>query len=232
MEHFYDRTELLLGTHNYNKIKDLKILILGIGGVGGYTLEALVRIGVENICIVDNDTFSVSNMNRQILATIDTIGENKTDVAIERAKKINPNINIKGLNTFYTPGQTNIDFSKFDFVIDAIDNITAKCDIIQKCAILNIKLISCMGTGNKIDATKLQIADIYKTENCKLAKIIRKFCRDNKIKKLPVVFSSETPRQTPTIENNGKHSPASLSYVPAVAGMLLAQYVIQETIKE
>ena len=232
MENFYDRTILLIGKDNYNKLKNLKVLLFGIGGVGGYTLEALVRAGVENITIVDNDQFTTSNLNRQILATTDSIGYNKIDIAIARAKNINPNVNIVGLNLFYTPEHNNINFESYDFVIDAIDTISAKCDIIQKCNNLNIKLISCMGTGNKLDASKLQISDIYKTENCKLAKIIRKFCRDNRIKRLPVVFSKEISENTPVIENNGKHSPASISYVPAVAGMLLAQYVILDTIKD
>lgn len=231
MENFYDRTELLIGKQKLSRLKHCHILLFGLGGVGGYALEGLVRAGIENIDIVDNDIFSITNINRQNLATIANIGKNKTDEAIIRAKLINPNININSYNMFFLPDKHNIDFKKYDFVIDAIDTITAKFEIIKQCFDNKTPLISCMGTGNKLDATKLKITNIHKTHTCKVAKLIRKFCKDNNIKNLTVVYSEELSL-TNHINENGRHAPASISYVPAVAGMLLCQHVILELIKD
>ncbi len=224
MNNFLIRTEMLIGKENIDILKNSKILLIGVGGVGGYILEALVRSGVGNIDIIDNDTIDQTNLNRQILATIDVIGKDKVNVAINRAKSINPEIKIQGFKMFFLPeNSSEIDFNKYDFIIDAIDTITAKLEIIKKCDSLNIPLISCMGTGNKLDATKFKISDIYNTKNCKVAKIIRKLCKENDIKKLTVLYSDEINK----VENPSR-IPASIAYTPAIAGLLISQYVIQK----
>ncbi|MBE5734961.1 MAG: tRNA threonylcarbamoyladenosine dehydratase [Clostridiales bacterium] len=233
MENFYDRTELLIGKDNMTKLKNSHILIFGLGGVGGSVLEALVRVGIENIDIVDNDTINITNLNRQIIANYENIGKKKTIVAKERAMAINPKINIVEYNLFYLPDNANcIDFSKYDYVIDAIDTITAKIDIIKKCQELNIPIISCMGTGNKLDATKFEICDIYSTKTCKLAKIMRKLCKENNINNLDVLYSTEERNNIIVPDNSTKHSPASIVYTPIIAGMLIAQHVILKIIKD
>ena len=232
MEEIFDRTSKLITENGFNKLKNAKILIFGIGGVGGYTFESLVRMGIEHIDIVDNDTFSPSNLNRQLYATIDTIGKCKVDVAIERAKSINPNCKVTAYKLFYLPNKESdiIDFTKYDFVIDAIDTITAKFDIVKKCYDYNVPIISCMGTGNRLDATKFKFSNICDTNNCKIAKLMRKYCNDNNIKNLTVLYSDEPAKKI--VVDNSTSTPASISYVPAIAGLLLSQYVIQSLLKE
>jgi len=225
MNKFLERTENLIGKDNILKLQNSKILLFGVGGVGGYVLESLIRSGVQNIDIVDNDIIDETNLNRQILATTNNIGKSKTSVAIERALAINPSVNIKAYEIFFLPENSNlINFENYDFVIDAIDTVTAKIEIIKQCDKYSIPLISSMGTGNKLDATKFKIDDIYNTNYCKLAKIIRKLCKENNIKKLNVLYSDEVTQKTHT------NTPASISYVPAVAGLIISQHVINKII--
>lgn len=230
MEEF-SREIKLIGQENFEKLKNSKILLFGIGGVGGYVLESLARSGVENITIVDFDTVSESNLNRQIIALKTTIGKYKVDVAKERVKDINPNCNIVAIKEKLT--KENIDsfnFKNYDFVIDAIDMVTSKLLIIEKAKKENIEVISCMGTGNKLDATKLQIADISKTNYCPLAKVMRKELKNRGIYHLNVVFSTEQPKRFN--ETQRKVTPASIAYVPAVAGLYISQFVIKKLMEK
>lgn len=223
----FDRLEKILTEKEFNKIQNLKILIIGIGGVGGYTLESLVRMGIKNITIVDYDKVEETNLNRQIIATNDVLGQDKVDVAINRAKIINNNIKIKGIKE-----KINIDNylelfkDSYDYVIDACDTITTKLLLISYCVKNNLKIISCMGTGNRFDPTKLEITNIWKTNNDPLAKVMRKLLKENKIfSKIPVVSSKELPRKI------NDRTPGSSVLVPSVAGILLASYVINNTLK-
>lgn len=223
----FDRLEKILTEKEFNKIQNLKILIIGIGGVGGYTLESLVRMGIKNITIVDYDKVEKTNLNRQIIATNDVLGQDKVEVAISRVKTINNNINIKGIKE-----KINIDNylelfkDSYDYVIDACDTITTKLLLISYCVKNNLKIISCMGTGNRFDPTKLEITNIWKTNNDPLAKVMRKLLKENEIfSKIPVVSSKELPRKI------NDRTPGSSVLVPSVAGILLASYVINDTLK-
>ena len=230
MEEF-SREIKLIGQENFEKLKNSKILLFGIGGVGGYVLESLARSGVENITIVDFDTVSESNLNRQIIALKTTIGKYKVDVAKERVNNINPNCNIQAIKEKLT--KENIDsfnFKNYDFVIDAIDMVTSKLLIIEKAKKENVEVISCMGTGNKLDATKLQICDISKTNYCPLAKVMRKELKNRGIYHLNVVFSTEEPKRFG--EKQRKVTPASIAYVPAVAGLYISQFVIKKLMEK
>ena len=170
----FSRTELVLGKENVDKLKKARIAIFGLGGVGGHVCEALARSGVSNFVLIDNDTVSLTNINRQIIATLNTVGKNKVDVMEERILSINPDAIINKYKCFYLPETSNqFDFSKYDYVVDAIDTVTAKIDLVVKCNELNIPIISSMGTGNKINPTMLEVTDIYKTSVCPLAKVMR-----------------------------------------------------------
>lgn len=230
MEEF-SREIKLIGQENFEKLKNSKILLFGIGGVGGYVLESLARSGVENITIVDFDTVSESNLNRQIIALKTTIGKYKVDVAKERVNNINPNCNVQAIKEKLN--KENIDsfnFKNYDFVIDAIDMVTSKLLIIEKAKKENVEVISCMGTGNKLDATKLQICDISKTNYCPLAKVMRKELKNRGIYHLNVVFSTEEPKRFG--EKQRKVTPASIAYVPAVAGLYISQFVIKKLMEK
>ena len=221
------RTELMLGKEKVSNYINKHIAIFGVGGVGGYVLEAIVRSGFLNVTIVDFDKIDESNLNRQIISSNENIGQIKVDVALQRAKLINPNININAFNLFIDDNTINeIDFKQFDYVVDAIDTVTSKLLIIQKCKEFNVLVISSMGTGNKLDPSKLLITDITKTSVCPLAKIIRKKCRDLNIKHLTVLTSTEEPIKTNT------RNPGSMIFVPASAGLLIASYILRSFIDE
>lgn len=221
-----ERLEKILTEQEYSKIKNLNILLIGVGGVGGYTLEALVRMGVENITIVDYDVITLSNLNRQIITTRKNIGNSKVLEAKKRAESINPDINIITINEkIDKDNYLRLFKTHYDFVIDACDTITTKLVLIEYCVKNKVKIISCMGTGNRLDPSKIEITSIWKTNNDPLAKVIRKELRNRKINKnTPVVTSREVPRKIKD------RNPGSSSLVPSVAGIYLASYVINETI--
>lgn len=218
------RTEKLIGKDNLEKLKNSHIAVFGIGGVGGYVTEALIRAGVGKIDIIDNDTVSESNINRQIIATTDKIGQYKVDVMKERILKINPQAEVNAYNTLYLPQTADMfDFTKYTYVIDAVDNVTAKIELVLRANATDTPIISSMGTGNKLDPTMFCVSDIYKTEVCPLAKVMRYELKKRGIKKLNVVYSKEKPvtKQRP---------PASISFVPSVAGMIIASEVVKDII--
>ena len=220
------RIKLMVGD-KLDLLKDKSVAVFGVGGVGGYCVEALVRSGIENIDIYDFDTIDVSNINRQIISNCLNVGNNKVDEWVKRSKLINPNLKISGINMFLDSTNIDtIDFTKYDYVIDAIDTVTSKMLLIKKCQELNIKIISSMGTGNKLKPELLEITDISKTSVCPLARIIRKKCKEEKIKKLTVIYSKEEPKKTNT------HKPGSTIFVPSVAGIMIAAYIFRDIIGE
>lgn len=238
MEKFI-RTEMLLGKEALQKLNNSRVAVFGIGGVGGYALEALVRAGVGEIDVIDNDTVSISNINRQILATTEAVGKKKTDIAEKRAKSINPTVKINKFDTFYLPETAHLfDFTKYDYVIDAIDTVSGKMELVKRANEAGTPIICSMGTGNKLDPTAFEVTDIYKTSVCPLAKVMRGLCKKAGIKKLKVVYSKELPLTPHEIEGAetkgtaGRISPASCSFVPPVAGFILAGEVIKDIIKQ
>lgn len=219
----YSRTERVLGSGAVDKLKRSKVLVFGIGGVGGHAAEAIARAGVGTIGIVDKDIVEESNINRQLVATTKTIGRLKTEVMAERIHEINPDIIVREYPFFFLQETASqIDFTEYDYVIDAVDNVTAKLIIIVKCDALGIPVISSMGTGNKIDPTAFEVADIYQTSVCPLAKVMRKELKERGIEKLKVVYSKEMPT------GDKERTPGSVSFVPPVAGMILAGEAIKD----
>lgn len=223
----FDRLNLLIGEDNLNKIKGKTILVVGIGGVGGYTATSLVRSGVENIIIIDFDKVDISNINRQIIAYHSTIGKKKVDVMEQMLLDINPNVNITKYDTFLTPDNIDeiLSNNKIDYIVDACDYVPTKKALIEYSIKNDIKIISSMGTGNRMDPTKLEIMDIRKTNNDPLARIIRKFIKDNKInKKINVLCSLEVPKKTGNVIGSN-------SFVPSCAGLIITGHIIKEIIK-
>ena len=233
MEEQLLRTAMLVGEEGVERLKNAKVALFGLGGVGGYTAEALARAGIGTMYLCDNDTISLSNLNRQILATYDTIGRLKTDVAKERIASINRDIEVICDNTFVLEENLGTtDWRDLDYAVDAIDTVSGKIALIEQADRFNVPIISCMGTGNKMRADMLEIADIYDTSVCPLARVVRKELKNRGIGKCKVVFSKEGPHKTlecDCVEKpEGKSSiPASNSFVPAVAGLLIAQEVIR-----
>ncbi len=229
------RTELLLGESNMEILKNKKVVVLGVGGVGSFSVESLTRCAIGNLVLVDKDTVDITNLNRQIHATQKTIGLNKVDVMKERILSINPNCNVETYKTFIEKENIkDIITSDVDYVIDAIDTVTSKLDVIQYCDENNIKLICSLGTGNKMDPTQFEVSDIYKTSVCPLAKVMRKELKKRGIKKQKVVFSKEQPSKIDypeQFENLRKKPPASLAFVPPVAGMILSSVVIKDLLE-
>ena len=229
MDERFSRSEALLGKDGIDKLKSSHIAVFGIGGVGGHAVEALVRCGVEKIDVIDSDTVSVSNLNRQIIALESTIGRAKTEVMLERIRDINPNCEAIGINKFYSPENADeFDLSKYDYVIDAIDTVTSKLELITRADSLGVRIISSMGTGNKLDPTRLRVTDISKTSVCPLARVMRGELRKRGIKKLKVLFSDEEPTRAVADEKDSRHAPASVSFVPSVAGLIIAGEVIKD----
>lgn len=223
----HERTISMIGEEGMSKLQNAKVLVFGVGGVGGYVCEALARAGVGHIAICDNDIVSESNINRQIIATYDTIGLPKTDVMEARIKSVNKDCVVEKFLCFYLPdtlGAERFDFAKYDYVVDAIDTVAAKIDIIARCKEVGTPVISSMGTGNKLDPTRFEIADIEKTSVCPLAKAIRKALRDRGIKGVKVLYSKEEPVKT------GSRTPGSISFVPSAAGLIIGGEVIKDLI--
>lgn len=238
MSNRFSRTELILGKEAINKLKNAHIAVFGAGGVGSYVLEALARSGTGNIDIIDNDKVDESNINRQIIALSSTIGKYKADTAKERIYDINPECTVKTYKTFYLPETSKIfDFSLYDYIVDAIDTVTGKVELIERAAEAGTPIISSMGTGNKTDPTALKVADIYETSVCPLARVIRSECRKRNIKKLKVVYSEEQPvrpqKEKITTDQTLKkrNVPGSVSFVPSVAGLIIAGEVIKDILK-
>lgn len=226
METQFDRTALLIGWDKVDLLKLKKVLVFGVGGVGSYVVEMLARVGVGTIDVVDCDNVNVTNINRQIIATYSNIGRAKVDVVKERILDINPNINIKAINKFVT--KENIDefnLAGYDYVVDAIDNVTAKIALAEASEKSGFNLISCMGTGNKLCPELFEITDIYKTSVCPLAKVMRKELKERNVKKLTVLYSKEQP-----INTGGERVPASICFTPSIAGIRIAEYVIKKLI--
>lgn len=226
MDERFSRSSRILGEDKIENLNKSSVIVFGIGGVGGAVLEALVRGGVGTIAVVDKDSIDITNINRQIIATNDNIGEKKVDVAEKRALSINPNVNFQKYDLFYLPENAEeIDLTQYDFIVDAIDNVTAKLDLIERANELNIPIISSMGTGNKLHPELFEIADINKTSVCPLARVMRRELKNRGIKKLTVVYSKEEPIKT---ENS---VPGSVSFTPPVAGYIMAGYVINKLLE-
>lgn len=233
----FSRTELILGRNGMEKLKGSRVAVFGVGGVGGFAVEALVRSGIGTIDIFDNDKVCLTNINRQIIATEETIGRYKVDVMRERVLSINPELQINAHNCFYMPENADkYDLSVYDYIVDAIDTVTAKIEIIVRANALNIPVISCMGAGNKLDATAFEVTDIYKTSMCPLARTMRRELKKRGINKLKVVYSKETPirsdsdlQQEVGEENPARRAaPGSVAFVPSVAGLIAAGEVIRD----
>lgn len=225
MSNQFERTRQLIGGDAVQKLNKSKVLLFGVGGVGSYVLEALVRAGVGTVEIVDKDEVDITNINRQLIALHSTVGRPKVEVAAERMKDINPEATIIARQCFYLPEKAeDFDFGAYDYVVDAVDNVTAKIDIIVRSKEAGTPVISSMGTGNKLDPSAFKVADIEKTKTCPLAKVVRKELRKAGIKDVKVVYSEEEPK-----EGAGR-TPASISFVPSAAGLLIASAVIKDLI--
>lgn len=236
----FSRTELLLGREGMERLARARVAVFGLGGVGGYTVEALVRSGVGTLDLVDSDRVSLTNLNRQILATHRTLGRYKADVARERALEINPEAVVHARRVFYGPDTAGeFDFSQYDYVVDAIDTVTGKLALIQQALEAGTRVISCMGAGNKLDPAAFRVADIYETSVCPLARVMRKELKRQGVRKLKVVYSRELPRNPEgelyqqSLEGEVRRQvPGSVAFVPAAAGLILAGEVVRDLCKE
>ena len=230
----FSRTELLIGKEGLDKLSHSRVAVFGIGGVGGYVVEALVRSGLGNIDLIDNDKVALTNLNRQIIATHKTLGMQKTDAAEERILEINPRVNIRKYNLFYSPENADsIDFSLYDYVVDAIDTVSGKLEIIERAKKAGVPVISSMGAGNKMHPEMFEVADISKTSVCPLAKVIRQELKKRGVKRVKVVYSKEIPiqPQSDINEETVKHRiPGSNAFVPSVVGLIIASEVIRDLI--
>lgn len=243
----FSRTELLLGKEAMDKLKNSRVAVFGIGGVGGYVCEALVRSGIGAFDLIDDDKVCLTNLNRQIIATRKTVGKYKVDVMKERMLEINPDVNVRIHKCFFLPENADeFPFDEYDYVVDAVDTVTAKIELVMKSQAMNVPIISSMGAGNKLDPTAFQVADIYKTSVCPLAKVMRRELKKRGIKKLKVVYSQETP--TRPIEDMAiscrtncicppgaahkcterRDIPGSTAFVPSVVGLIIAGEVIKD----
>lgn len=243
----FSRTELLLGKEAMEKLKNARVAVFGIGGVGGYVCEALVRSGVGAFDLIDDDKVCLTNLNRQIIATRKTVGKYKTDVMWERILEINPDASVQTYKCFFLPeNATEFPFEKYDYIVDAVDTVTAKIELVMKAQEMQVPIISSMGAGNKLDASQFRVADIYKTKVCPLAKVMRRELKKRGVKKLKVVYSEEKPirpmedmsiscRTNCICPPGAKHKcterrdiPGSVAFVPSVVGMILAGEVIKD----
>ena len=232
----FDRTKRLLGAEAMTKLKDAHVAVFGIGGVGGHAVEALVRSGIGEITIVDSDEVAESNINRQLIATTKTVGRKKVDVMEEHLLEINPQVKVHKHCCFFLPEtKSDFDFNSYDYVIDAVDTVTAKLALVEACKEADIPIVSSMGAGNKLDPSAFEVADIYKTSVCPLAKVMRKELKARGIKKLKVVYSKEIPLEPIPDEGfvsdearSRRATPGSIAFVPSVAGLILAGEVVKD----
>lgn len=238
----FSRTALLIGEQGIERLQNARVAVFGVGGVGGYAVEALARSGVGTLDLIDNDKVCLTNLNRQIIATHSTVGRYKVEVARERILDINPKINVYIYKTFYMPETADFfDFSQYDYVVDAIDTVTGKIELVMQADKTNTPIISSMGAGNKMDPTAFRVADLYDTKVCPLAKVMRRELKKRGISKLKVVYSEEIPTILPSnvvlseeVDNDiniRKRIPGSIAFVPSVAGLILAGEVIKDLLK-
>lgn len=223
----FSRTELLIGKEEIEKLQNSKVAVFGIGGVGSFVVEGLVRAGIGKFVLVDKDTVDITNLNRQIIATRKTVGKPKVEVAKERILEINPDAKVEIYQQFFMPDSEGILDNTVDYIVDAVDTVTAKIELVVRANKLNIPIISSMGTGNKLDPIRFEVTDIYKTSVCPLAKVMRKELRVRGIDKLKVVYSKEEPIKP---DDAKKQVPGSISFVPSVAGLIIAGEVIKDII--
>lgn len=229
----FSRTVALIGNDALQKLQKTRVAVFGLGGVGSYVVEALARSGVGALDMIDNDVVSASNVNRQIIALHSTIGKRKTEVAKTRAKDINPEIEVRTHDLFFLPETAfAFDFSAYDYVVDAIDTVSGKLALIECAKKANVPVISAMGAGNKLDATAFTVADISKTSVCPLARVMRRELKKRGIEHVKVVYSKEEPRGTRETDDNGRAVPASIAFVPSVAGLIVASEVIKDLIRD
>lgn len=247
----FSRTELLLGKEGMERLKDARVAVFGVGGVGGYVCEALVRSGVGAFDLIDDDKVCLTNINRQIIATRSTVGKYKVDVMKERMLDINPDVKVQTYKCFFLPENADdFPFAEYDYVVDAVDTVTAKIELVMKCQSMGVPIISSMGAGNKLDASAFQVADIYKTKMCPLAKVMRRELKKRGVKKLKVVYSEEKP--TRPIEDMAiscrthcicppgaahkcterRDIPGSVAFVPSVAGLIVAGEVVKDLVNK
>ncbi len=238
MSEEFSRSELLFGDEAMKKLASSRVAVFGVGGVGGYAVEALARTGIGTIDIIDNDTVALSNINRQIIALHSTVGQYKVDVAEKRIHDINPECTVNAYKTFFMPDTSEqFDFSQYDYVIDAIDTVTGKIEIITKAKALGVPVISSMGAGNKTDPTAFEVSDIFKTSVCPLAKVMRLEMKKRGIKKLKVVYSKEVPIKPVQKDTQSESTPfrratpSSCAFVPSVVGLIIAGEVIKDLLK-
>lgn len=233
MSEEFSRTELLLGGAAMERLAAARAAVFGVGGVGGYTVEALVRSGIGAIDIIDSDTVSVSNLNRQIIALRSTVGQYKVDVFEERIGQINPDCTVRKYRTFFMPDTAGeFDFSQYDYVVDAIDTVTGKIELAVRCSECGTPLISSMGAGNKLNPAMLEVADIYETSVCPLARVMRYELKRRGIPALKVVYSKEKPLTPQGEKGGGKIVPGSTAFVPSAAGLIAASEVIKDLISQ
>lgn len=231
MNEMFSRTAMLLGEEALKKLENSRVAVFGVGGVGGYCVEALARSGVGSIDIIDNDEVSLSNINRQIIATVDTIGRKKVKVAKERILSINPKANVTAFDLFFLPENADeFEFENYDYIVDAIDTVSGKLALIEQAEKFNIPIISSMGAGNKLNPEMFEVADIFETSVCPLARVMRSELKKRGIKSLKVVYSKEKALKP---ENNGEATakrqiPGSVAFVPSVAGLIIAGEVIKD----
>lgn len=246
----FSRTELVIGKDAIEKLNKSKVAVFGLGGVGSFVVEGLVRAGIENFVLIDDDKISLTNLNRQLFATRSTIGKYKADVAKERILDINPNAKVEIYREFFNSETEGILDESIDYIVDAIDTVTAKIELVLRAEKLSIPIISCMGTGNKLDPTRFEVTDIYKTSVCPLAKVMRKELRTRGVKKLKVVYSKEEPIKPADVskssckvncicsQDSQKESsvrnqvPGSVSFVPSVAGLIIVGEIVKDIIKK
>ncbi len=225
----FSRTELLIGKEGIEKLQNSKVAIFGIGGVGSFVVEGLIRAGIGKFVLVDKDTVDITNLNRQIIATRKTVGKPKVEIAKERILEINPDAKVEIYQQFFMPDSEEILDNTVDYVVDAVDTVTAKIELVVRANKLNIPIISSMGTGNKLDPTRFEVTDIYKTSVCPLAKVMRKELRTRGIEKLKVVYSKEEPIK---LNDAKKQVPGSVSFVPSVVGLIIVGEVVKDIIKK
>ena len=238
MLHEYSRTEALIGEDGLQKLARAKVIVFGIGGVGSYVVEGLARCGIGSLTLVDNDCVALTNINRQLIALHSTVGQPKTEVAKARILDIDPDILVHTYETFYGLSTKDLfNLKEYDYIVDAIDTVSSKLLLVEEAARYGVKLISCMGTGNKLDPSRFEITDINKTSGCPLAKVVRVELRKRGIKKLKVLYSKETPIKPVDVSGEtkgatGRPAPGSISFVPSVAGLMIAGEVIRDLIAQ